>query len=330
MISNNDFQREFDQLVNVLDDYSVERNDIIELLLAMSYSNRYDFIPNRTHLKLVNLFCRSSGLIQELIHKFRYSPVNELIDSIVLKSDLIELNPLQFTDIMYDLKDKGYATLPTINSNDLCQEVLNFANHQEYTCIANIDSRNISYNSHGLSHLKTNTLAASMVESCIHRSPLISRIINDPVLLSLAMFYLRCPIKLRSVSLWHSYVSSDGQAKGDLAQKFHFDLDEFRWLKVFIFLTDVTDQNGPHVFIPGSHRPGIKSSQLLSKGYVRIDDEDMRHFHPINTWQQITCQSGTIVLADTRCWHKGTSVRSGIRSVLQPEYAPSNFSKVAL
>jgi hypothetical protein len=53
----------------------------------------------------------------------------------------------------------------------------------------------------------------------------------------------------------------------------------------------------------------------------------MDQYHPRSSWKYLNCPAGTLVLADTRCWHKGTALRSGVRSVLQPEYAPSHFSK---
>ena len=327
MSSINEFYHELSGLIRILDKYSVKRDDVIELLLAMSYSNKYGFIPNSTHLKLVNLFCQSSGSIQDLIHKFRHSSINDTITSIALSSDLFKISPLQFSEVICDLKDKGYAKLPVGLSSTFCNDILTYAESQEYLCVANADSKHFSYNAHGLSNLKPYTLAASVLEPCIYRSNHVKKILDDPVIRGLAEFYLRCPLMVRGVSMWHSFVSYDGKGKADLAQQFHFDLDEFRWLKVFIFLSDVTHANGPHVFIPGSHKPGIKSPELLSRGYARISDDEMSNFHPRSTWQYITCPAGTVVLADTRCWHKGTAVQSGVRSVLQPEYAPSNFSK---
>jgi ectoine hydroxylase-related dioxygenase (phytanoyl-CoA dioxygenase family) len=151
--------------------------------------------------------------------------------------------------------------------------------------------------------------------------------VNDPVINSLVRFYLRTAIQVRHVSLWHSFPAVNFQPESELAQLFHFDLDEFRWLKLFIFLTDVDLENGPHVYIPGTHKPGSKSSELLKRGYSRITDDDMELYHPRSTWREILCEAGTMVLADTRCWHKGAPVLDGVRSVLQPEYAPSSFSK---
>ena len=34
------------------------------------------------------------------------------------------------------------------------------------------------------------------------------------------------------------------------AQKFHTDIDYTKHFKIFIYLDDVLDQDGPHIFIP--------------------------------------------------------------------------------
>lgn len=321
------FQDRLENIIKTLDANSVSRDDIVELLLAVSFSKRYDVVPEATHLKLVELFCRSSGLIQELIHKFRILPLNDTLESLVLHSNYISLSALDFTSIITDLCITGYARLPCRLDPGICKNILEYAYLQEYSCLAQHDDQHTKYAIQGLDEIRPYTLSAGMKESSIHGCELIDIIINDPVILGLATFYLRSSVCIRSVSLWHSFESAFHRPSGELAQLFHYDLDEFRWLKLFIFLTDVTPENGPHVFIPGSHRPGFKHPHLLSRGYSRISDEDMDHFHPRSSWEYVTCPAGTLVLADTRCWHKGTPIKSGVRTVLQPEYAPTRFSR---
>jgi len=320
------YRNQLGKILETLDIYSIGRDDIIELLLAMSFNNKHGVVPSSTHLKLVDLFCRSSGLIQETIHKFRHSPIQDTLNSIVLQSENVRITASDFTNIIADLKNIGYATLPCSLHKNICDEILSYAYLQQHTCLARYGSQNRRYEVSGLDELQPYTLSAAMKESCINASNTIHIIINDPVILGLVSFYLRTKICVRSVSFWHSFEAIDHEPYGELAQLFHYDLDEFRWLKLFIFLTDVSDNNGPHVFIPGSHRPGFKDPKLLSRGYARISDDDMDRYHPRSSWKYLTCSAGTLVLADTRCWHKGTAVKTGVRSLLQPEYAPTKFS----
>ena len=62
------------------------------------------------------------------------------------------------------------------------------------------------------------------------------------------------------------------------------------------------------------------SSSLLKKGYSRISDNKLKKFYDTELFKKFTGSKGTIVLADTRCWHKGNRVLSGKRAMLQFQY----------
>ena len=108
MPSRDNFSFQVQSILRCLDIYSVSRDDLIELLVAIKFNNHYGCIPESTHIKLVNLFCRSSGRIQEIIHAFRIKPVNHLLNSIVLESNLFKTTPAEFSQIIRDLNDNGY------------------------------------------------------------------------------------------------------------------------------------------------------------------------------------------------------------------------------
>ena len=51
--------------------------------------------------------------------------------------------------------------------------------------------------------------------------------------------------------MWWSSKSNFNDPKS--AQEFHFDLDSIKWLKFFIYLTDVEANTGPHIYVKGTH-----------------------------------------------------------------------------
>jgi len=321
------FEQELKNISSSLDSYAINRNDLLELILAIKYNRNYGRIPERVHLKLVNLFCRSSGEIQNIIHSFRYDAPSNISAGIQMRSHLFSITPQEFTDAVHNLSDNGYATLPFKLHRNICSQIINDTVSCEYSCILSNSEGITRYQIPSLSALKAGTISAHMAEQHILSNPMVCQIVNDPVIAGVVRCYLRTAIQLRHVSLWHSYPAVNSQPESELAQLFHFDLDEFRWLKLFIFLNDVDSENGPHVYIPGTHKPMSKASDLLRRGYSRINDADMEIYHPRDTWREIHCEAGTMIFADTRCWHKGKTIFNGIRTVLQPEYAPSSFSK---
>ncbi|MEI6399325.1 MAG: phytanoyl-CoA dioxygenase, partial [Pseudomonadota bacterium] len=109
------------------------------------------------------------------------------------------------------------------------------------------------------------------------------------------------------------------------AQYFHFDMDRIKWLKFFIYITDVGPDNGPHSFIAKSHRSGGIPGELLQGFYKRLTDEEVfTHYGP-KSRIEFTGVKGTIIAEDTRGLHKGKHVQSGDRLVFQLQYSNSLF-----
>jgi len=321
------FNEDLNRLSLILDKYQIHRDDLLELFLAMKYNRLYGGIPNKTHLKLVDFYCRSSGEVQDVIHSFRLRPARDTYSDLHLTSDLFTLSSSQFTDIIHDLSDDGYAQLPCVLSPQICFEILRSSDTFNYSCLQRIDDCVTRQVSMGIPKDCSNYIATYALENSLNGCSHIKDIVSDPVILSIVSHYFRCSAELKDLSFWHSFPTITAQPETDAAQLFHYDLDEFKWLKLFIFLTDVNLNTGPHVYIPGTHKTGSKPKELLEFGYARIPDHVMEMFFPSNTWHSIVCSAGTIVIADTRCYHKGTALLEGTRSLLSPEFAPSTFSK---
>lgn len=122
---------------------------------------------------------------------------------------------------------------------------------------------------------------------------------------------------------WHTNFSDkpDSQA----AQFFHFDMDRPKWLKFFIYLTDVESVNGPHSFVSGSHRTGGIPPDLLSKGYTRLEDVEVAALFDDRDIMEFSAPRGTIIVEDTRGLHKGKHVERGDRLILQIQFSNSLF-----
>ncbi len=82
---------------------------------------------------------------------------------------------------------------------------------------------------------------------------------------------------------------------------FHYDIDGFKFLKVFFYLTDVTDNNGPHVFVKNSEKKTLYKA--LNR---RINDQEVKNKFN-NNKVIITGKKGSGFLEDTSYYHKGTA-----------------------
>jgi hypothetical protein len=155
----------------------------------------------------------------------------------------------------------------------------------------------------------------------------IQRLIGDPVFLGIAELYLSTLPLLSGIGLWWS-PAGDKLPKQDTAQSFHFDFDAPpAWLKLFVYLTDVGPDTGPHTFVRGSHVAGNSAmAAILRDGYVRLSDERVVGTFGAENVVSIEGLRGTVFFVDTRGLHKGKAPVAGHRLLTSFLYAPPHFN----
>ena len=156
--------------------------------------------------------------------------------------------------------------------------------------------------------------------------PLIARLVDDPLILGVAARYLGTTPTLVGVNLWWSFPEKGNSTARDYAaQVFHFDLDDFRFIKFFFYLTDVDESAGPHVAVRSTHRQ--KRHAKFSDRFKarRYSDQEIADVYGTDRLMVITGPAGTGFIEDTLCIHKGRSPMVRERLVLQLQYALNNF-----
>ena len=137
-------------------------------------------------------------------------------------------------------------------------------------------------------------------------------LILDTNLLCLVSNYLGAPARLQKFTLsW----SNRGESSESLnPQKFHRDRDDFKTLQLFIYLTNVNRDNGPHEYVPKTH-----TFEILKSSYnENIVSNGFNHkFLSFNELKKalgqekpkiltLTGPAGSAFLEDTGGFHRGT------------------------
>jgi hypothetical protein len=151
----------------------------------------------------------------------------------------------------------------------------------------------------------------------------VKRIAADPAVVEVARQYLGSEPVLLGSQIWWSFPNraSDGSSRYVPEFGFHYDIDDFKFLKLFFYLNDVDEDRGPHVIIEGTHR----RKDFFEKGHRRLRDEEATARYP-GRIRVITGERGTGFFEDTFCYHKGTNPRKR-RLILQIEYGLNEFDR---
>lgn len=147
----------------------------------------------------------------------------------------------------------------------------------------------------------------------------VDKLTRDPALVEVARGYLKTEPLLRSSRIFWSYPDLTGDYNP--LYGFHYDIDDYKFLKVFFYLCDVDLDRGPHIIIEGTH----KKKNWFEKSHRRLTDEQAlsRYADRIRI---MTGRTGHGFFEDTFCYHKGAKPRKR-RLVLEFEYAISSVAK---
>lgn len=217
------------------------------------------------------------------------------------------------------VKENGAVEGPKL-PNEMIEELVCYAN--DATCYAD---RNKAYgfklDDYELMCEKLNKRVLVAQYSNLEELPLIKAITEDPFILAVAGKYLEVEPKLVGVNLWWTFpeASASEEDKNKHAHVFHYDLDDVKFIKFFFYLTDVTELDGPHVYVEGSNN-NIKYKNTLIKS-KRFTDEEVELAYGRDAIKVVTGPAGSCLIEDTITLHKGTTGERNPRLMLQLQYA---------
>ena len=142
----------------------------------------------------------------------------------------------------------------------------------------------------------------------------VKNLLSDAIFHSIAQQYLGARPVLAHVTLWLDPVY-DGYYDPHV---YHYDNDGPGFLKFFFYITDVTEETGAHRYIRRSHS---HSKPLQFKTSRRYDAAELLSHYGVDKEVVFEGEAGTILAEDTAGFHRGTTLKSGYRLLMQFEYS---------
>lgn len=278
--------------------------------------------PHIAHMALVRWFSRTGGWANDLLSAllsllhgpYRIPEASRLLPAIGRG----ELDAVQAS-----MERDGYCILPQKLPAEFCDRIARAMEGKDFA----IRDDSVPWQPERLIKYDRNAPVAHnymLPNDDITDIPEVQDLISDPVLINVAQNYLKAVSIFSGMSLYYSAAVKD-EPDMESAQAFHWDLERIRWIRFFIYLNDVDENNGPHCFIRGTHRTGGIPRQLLSRGYVRYTDEEVIAMCGKENYREFHATKGTILAEDSRGLHKGKVLKRGERVMLAFELSNSTF-----
>lgn len=209
--------------------------------------------------------------------------------------------------ILSELESKGVVKIPNLFSAQQLKDILCHLNKAELTERYMRGKARKFY----LDDVPEGVRTAEFCQKHLLSMPDILLAANNELLLNVIGQYLNCKPTLSNVCAWKSFASNE---RAVASENYHRDSDDMRFLKVFVYLTDVDENAGPHVYIEESHKA---ESFLKVKRYSDIEVEkafpDKKRI--------MLGKSGECFIEDTFGLHRGFPPRKTNRILLQFEYS---------
>jgi len=150
--------------------------------------------------------------------------------------------------------------------------------------------------------------------------PVFMRLKSDPWLNAIARAYLgRDPVFLRSEVLWSFATAATVEERVTAAQVLHCDINDFKTLKFFFYLTDVGPNNGPHEYIKKGPVKRTLMHQMLGQRCCNIPDETLLRIYGASQMVTVCGPAGSGFAGDPYYFHRGAHPSEGSRVLLQIE-----------
>ena len=206
-------------------------------------------------------------------------------------------------------------------------EILEFAYSTDINADGNPDWKfKYSNREQAASKYNIDILVGNYATEDLQKCTAFNNLTKDSKLSAIAAKYLNSkPVLVRSQMNWN-FVGDKAAyyRKGDIGTPtvlFHYDLDDYRAIKFFFYLTDVDSLSGSHRCVAGSHRRR-KLVHCILRGQ---SDRKIEQYYGAENIIEICGSAGFGFAEDPFCFHRGSPPVTSPRLIIQLEFALNDY-----
>ncbi len=149
-----------------------------------------------------------------------------------------------------------------------------------------------------------NTYRLRRYTNALKGCPTLQSLTCDPQLLAIARKYLQSDPVLITARMWWSLAGpANSRQQLEAGQGFHSDIDGYRGLSFFFYLTDVKPSSGPHIYVRGTHK--TKALKHLLSIHKSQSDAEIESRYGVAQQLSLCGPAGSGFAEDIFGFHKG-------------------------
>ncbi len=263
----------------------------IKLVYSISFFRNFHKIKIKDNYSFNNLFTEKEIYSGDLTEKI---DIDGHTETYTLKKELKEI----FINEIFLNKDIEYKNK---NNRKIDQQLL----------IRQTDESLTSY----FEKLKINKISRITSFIDLKKNSSIKSFLTSKPVISLAKNYLNTnTISISSNFFISTPLEISREEKYSNAQYFHWDNDFSKFFKLYIYLTDVEEDSGPHIFIPKTHK-----NKLFESSLARLFDDDLI-YNSYKNKIKYKGKSGSIFFTDGYGLHKGETPTQKPRLIINAHF----------
>ncbi|MFN8576587.1 MAG: phytanoyl-CoA dioxygenase family protein [Candidatus Sericytochromatia bacterium] len=154
-------------------------------------------------------------------------------------------------------------------------------------------------------------------------TPEVFEIIQDNNFTALSQQFFNSKSLLTTLNLWWTTPIRDDMDRYT-GQVFHIDIDRSQVLLILIYINDVDENNGPHIYVKNSHK-NVPHHLLQDR---RMKEDEMINEYSKENLIRITGKKGTVIVTDPIGFHRGEPLHSDNRLALKFEFSTDGFGEM--
>lgn len=213
----------------------------------------------------------------------------------------------EIEDYANNMEKDGITFLPNLLTKNQIIDIENFlADKKMHLSYSRTNKQ------YDINEIPADAHISAYFEKDLINCPHLLEVANDPLVIDIVSKIFKCKPTISALKIWRSYPGFD-VAKD--SENFHRDVDDFKFLKLFIYLSDVDEYSGPHTYVKGSY----KQNKFLR--IERFSDLEIEKEFGKDNILTICGEAGATFLENTFGVHKGLVAEKTGRLVFQVEYS---------